>query len=393
MGEQSKPRDARSRVVLDAVPRVGFYGETRRHDDSRMRCPEDVPFPSCLRACLEFLGDGLGCKQMGLCRPVWKLGCGYAYLMGTTGAAFRLSWKPGWHPDNVASWLVSDDPSEIFRRGFASAGRDVEILCGGELRKQSLDVGEIFRDRIIESIRDQRRPVIAHGVVGPPEECIVTGYDENGDVLIGWSFFQHDDQFNAGVEFEPSGMFRKRGWRKDTWSVLLIGERRRPPDLRGVCLDALAWALDVVHSPVRGGDRHNGLAAYDAWAEHLLRDEDFATDDLAVLNERFTAHDDAVGTVAEGRWYASLFLAEAVGRLPYQMAADLLAAASCCAAEHELMWRVWGCVGGIGHGEARTRKLAEPDVRRRIVPILREARDKDAQAADHIERALAGRTR
>jgi len=30
-------------------------------------------------------------------------------------------------------------------------------------------------------------------------------------------------------------------------------------------------ALDVVRTPERF-ERHNGLAAYDAWAEHLLRD-------------------------------------------------------------------------------------------------------------------------
>ena len=34
---------------------------------------------------------------------------------------------------------------------------------------------------IVESIRDKGRPVIAHGVIGPPEECIVAGYDEGGD--------------------------------------------------------------------------------------------------------------------------------------------------------------------------------------------------------------------
>ncbi|NQT50456.1 hypothetical protein HQ576_00310 [bacterium] len=43
--------DAPARVVLDGVPRVGFYFDQQKHDDSKMRCPEDVPLPSCLRAC------------------------------------------------------------------------------------------------------------------------------------------------------------------------------------------------------------------------------------------------------------------------------------------------------------------------------------------------------
>ncbi len=44
--------------------------------------------------------------------------------------------------------------------------------------------------------------------------------------------------------------------------------------------------------------RANGLAAYDAWAAHLLRDEDFPEDE-AVLRQRHDIHNCAVGTVAK----------------------------------------------------------------------------------------------
>ena len=389
MTHPPKSADEPARVVLDGVPRVGFYPDTQQHADSKMRCPEDVPFPSCLRACLEYLDDGLGCRQIGLANRQWHLGCAYAYLMGVTGIAFKLTWKPGWHPDNVASWMVGSDPGEIFRRGFAAIGYECETLRHAELRQDG-DSDALARRRIIESIRDKGRPVIAHGVIGPPEECIIAGYDEAGDVLIGWNFFQHAPEFAADVEFEPNGMFRKRNWFADTWSLLLIGDKGEPPDRKQVYRDALAWALDVIRTPKRG-DRHNGLGAYDAWAEHLLGDDEFATDDMAALRERFMAHDDAVGCVAEGRWYASDFLAGAA-MLSGLKAPELYAAASCCAAEHDLMWKVWGLVGGLGRDDDKVRKLAEPDVRRQIVPIIRQARNMDAKAADHIERAL-GRKR
>ncbi len=374
------------RVVLGGVPRVGFYHEMQQHAETKARCPEDVCFPSVVRACLEYLGDGLGCRQVGVWNKDWRLGCAYAYLMGTTGAAFRLNWKPGWHGDNVGTYLVSDDPSEIFRRGFASVGYGCEIVCK-TFEGQNSEA--LFRRKIVESIRDRGRPVIAHGVVGPPEECIVAGYDEGGDVLVGWNFFQSFPDCNAGVEFEPNGMFRKRDWFKDTWSLVLIGDRGERLKLGQAYREALEWALKVVREPKRYGDRHNGLAAYDAWAEHLLRDEEFATDDLAALRLRHEVHDDAVGTVAEGRWYASVFLAEAVHRLPGSIAEHLLAAGACYAAEHDLMWKAWAAVGGMGRDEAKVRKLAEPAVRRRLADTIRSARARDAEAADHLERALA----
>ena len=67
--------------------------------------------------------------------------------------------------------------------------------------------------------------------------------------------------------------------------------------------------------------------------------------------------------------------------------AEILHAAACYAAEHDLMWEIWELAGGIGNREAY-RAMADPDVRRAMVDVIRQARDQDAQAAEHIERAL-----
>jgi hypothetical protein len=42
---------------------------------------------------------------------------------------------------------------------------------------------------IVESLA-QGRPVISFGITSPPEAGLVTGYDEDGGVLYGWSYFQ-----------------------------------------------------------------------------------------------------------------------------------------------------------------------------------------------------------
>jgi hypothetical protein len=54
--------------------------------------------------------------------------------------------------------------------------------------------------------------------------------------------------------------------------------------------------------------------------------------------------------------------------------------------------RIWGLVGGIGREEAKVMKMADPDVRKQIARVIFQARDKDAEAADHIARALAKQT-
>jgi hypothetical protein len=146
--------------------------------------------------------------------------------------------------------------------------------------------------------------------------------------------------------------------------------------------------LQVTRTPVTFGDRHNGLAAYSAWAEHLLRDEDFP-DDEAVLRQRHEVHDLAVGLVAEARWYGSQFLLQASDPdvPPYRIPEEPCHAAACYAAEHRLMWELWDLAGGNGN-PAAFRKFSDPSVRRKMIPVIEQARDNDERAAGHIERAL-----
>jgi hypothetical protein len=377
MRDRSSSPQEPARVVLDGVRRVGF-GVLKEGTDV-----EGCPFPSCLGACLEYMGDDYGWQEITWQGSTWRQNVTYIHLMGVTGTAFRLSWKPGWHLDNPEIMYMSDDPAAPFQRAFESIGHACEFLFPEEER----DDEYYFRRRIIESIRDKGRPVLAFGVVGPPECCIITGYDEGGDVLIGWSYFQDFPEFNAGVEFEVSGCFRKRDWFKDTHTPLIIGEKQEVPPAGEVHRQALEWALQVVRTPVTFGDRHNGLAAYTAWADHLARDEEFALDDMAALRERYMVHNDAVGVVAEGRWYGASFLRHVVEHQPV-LADGLLAGGTCYETEHDLMWDIWNLVGGIGFSDDHVRKLADPAIRRQMIPIIHQARDEDAKAIDHIERAL-----
>lgn len=367
-----------ARVVLEGVPRVAFQAELGKD-------AQTMPFPACLTACLEYLGDGLGTREFDWRGQHWQQSNLYTFLLGVTGAAFRLAWRPGWHGDNVEIMYMSDEPTAPFDRAFEAIGREHEFLMPEEGR----DDRAYWLERIDESVRELGRPVMAFGVVGPPECCIVAGYDEGGDVLVGWSFFQHFPEFNQGIELEPNGYFRKRDWFENTQTPLIIGDRRQRPPLRDTYCRALSWALHVVRTPettAYGAHRHNGLVAYQAWADQLLADDEFATDDMRLLWERYMVHNDATGLVAEGRWYAAAFLRQIAAAEP-DAAEPLLTAVARYEAEHDLMWRVWDLTGGIGFSEDRVLKLTDPLVRRAMAPIILQARDLDAEAAGHIERA------
>lgn len=379
------------RLVLDGVPRINFY-------EGGPRCPEDLCIPSVLRALGEFFGlEQLGCRTCRAIQPGCKINCAYSFFVGVTGVAAFLSWKPGWN-DNSAAFYMSPDPEAPERWGLRALGYGYHWVerQGGEGSLLESDHAN-YRQQIMKSVQ-KGIPVVGYGVVGPPEPGIITGYDEDGEALLGWSFFQNIPVFNQGVEFEPNGYFRKRDWFKDTHSLLIVDEKQTPPPLRDIYRQALQWMVQVARVPMvrpesdapewyRG--RANGLAAYTAWANSMYQDEDFTNASEAKLRELFDIHNNAVGQIAEARWYGSQFLIQASDPdiLHYSMAEDLLHAAACYAAEHDLMWQVWNLAGGNGNPEA-WKKFAETEVRKQIAAVILAARDKDDQAIEHIEHAL-----
>jgi RNA polymerase sigma factor (sigma-70 family) len=372
----------RVRNVLEGVPQVSFALHKGAKADGLQRCPECFPFPSCLRSCLEFMGGSYGYKVIEQHGSRWRLDNAYTYLMGVTGIAFKMTWKEGWYLGNPGLSNLTDDLDRPYGQAFEAIGHAYELLH----KKDSTEPE--FRDRIVESIREKRHPVIARGVVGPPEECMIVGFDRGGEVLIGWSYFQSVPEFNEGVEFEPSGYFRKKGWFADTESIALIGGKIKRPPAQEIYIKALRWALEVSRTPRVRGDFHSGHAAYDAWAEALGRDEELVAENMPVLRINYHVHEDAVGTTAEGRWYGAQFLKQMAEEVP-ELSESLLAAAKCYEDEHDLMWKIWGFTGGPERSDEGALKLADPKTRARIIPIIGGARKLDEEACTHIEKALA----
>lgn len=101
-----------------------------------------------------------------------------------------------------------------------------------------------------------------------------------------------------------------------------------------------------------------------------------------------SAHNDAIGTVAEARWYGAQFLMQAIDNVHWNMTEDLLHAAACYTAEHALMWQLWDLAGGNGNPDAH-KFMADPAIRKRMAEVILQSRAKYSAAIEYIERALA----
>lgn len=360
-------------AVLHGVNKVSYFAEP----------PECTPYPACLKACLGYLGQEIP----------------YAHLLCTSGAAFRLMWNTHmWDGGNVDILLMTADPAEPLRKALRAAGRSMELLCRTEedhgLYAQCGAAADVHRgDKadFIALVKDQidaGRPLIGFGIVGPPEACVITGYRDGGETLLGWNFFQDMPEYRGGIDKTGEGYFIRTGWYQypETIALLAVGEKKGCPELRSLAKDTLGYAAAIM-APRRVRAYAGGSDAFDAWAGKLCDASEFPENaPLPMLFERLMCMTDALTMIGEGRYYAHKWTEDMAERFP-EAAGPLHQASEKLKRAHDCSWETWALLGGMGMGERQARNLARRDIREKCISWIRKARDWDAQAAGHLAKA------
>jgi len=331
-----------SRLVLDGVPRIGY--------DVHLS-----PFPGTLHAYLQYTGDP---------QP-------YDYLMGVTGAAFRRLWNRD-DGGNVGILRYENEP---FRQVFAALGYDWHTVPS-----------DADRETMLAAIREslaQGRPAISFGIIGPPEPGLVTGYDEDGEALYGWSYFQEQREH----------YYQQRDWfgtmdKGGGVALLIAGDREaaRPAE-REVLIAALQWALDLERAGKRPSlpEHVSGLAAYDGWADGLEVDADYPVVNGGTMAVRVMVYGDQC-LMLEARHEAARFLRRMKGVAPPRAAAYMEEAALLCDQVGDLGAPLWPWP--IDPTAGAMQALVDPGTRRGLAALVRAARDKEVEAVAYLERAL-----
>lgn len=365
-----------SGMLYGVVPRVSYFGQEA----------ELTPFVSCLRACLAYMGQDIS----------------YARLMAGSGAAFRLMWNTSfWDGGNVGILNIKEDPTEPLRRAFKTAGREFTMLC--KPGKEGCYISESVpaavsnvkagdKASFVELIRneiDKGRPVIGFGIIGPPEPCIIAGYRDAGEILMGWNFFQDMPEFSAGVGIEPCGYYNRKGWYEhpETIALLAIGESIESLEEKSFLKDTLEYALSIIETR-QVNAYAGGLAAYEAWAGAMSRESEFPKDaPLPMLMERLMCQVDAMTMIGEGRWYASAFLEQEAGMFS-EAADELKSAAQAYKQEHQLSMEMGKLIEGFAMSEKCARALALPGIRKKLTVLICKCAELEREAAKHLRNAV-----
>lgn len=245
-------------------------------------------FPICIKAVSEYLGDDVS----------------YAYIMAATGAAFRLVWnRAEWDLSNIDIYHTLKESNEVYKYGAKALGREFDFIGRDDNTKKE-DFTAFIKSKIEKGF-----PVIALGIIGPPEPCIVAGYEESGDVVVGWNFFQNDAEFASEISLMDNGYFRSDKWweNTDTQAAMCIGAVSDAP---GSDKEIVKMASDIMTA--RNEYTYaKGISAYDAWKDMLLDEKWFENGaGFDYLFSKLLVQNDAITCISDGRKWAAKYFEE-----------------------------------------------------------------------------------
>jgi AraC-like DNA-binding protein len=222
---------------------------------------ENYMFPSCMRSSMSALGENAGFD--------------FLFFAGVTGDLFTQLWlNPKWQYNDSYSNVCHDTQTPI-KAAFDACGYEYDYVPKSKHQKSRAE----YIKKIMESI-DKGIPVLTFGIVGPPICSIIFGYDENGDVLVGWSQFTDEAKHDIPTDLIASeNYFQVRKGLDRSETLIFIGKKKCGANIAGAVRASLLNIPRLAGLPATERIIY-GRQAFEAWADSLLDDECFQDENM-----------------------------------------------------------------------------------------------------------------
>jgi len=190
----------------------------------------------------------------------------YDYVCAVSGSAFRTSFSmpsvTQWHHGNYH--VINTPP--IIEHTFTMLGYRVSQHLRGEYEADS---------RLIMDSIDRGFPVITlEGVMNCADACVISGYDHDGRVLLGYNPFMYVEDDHQEVP-DDTGYFRKSDWHNGFFAnnqgrILIIEGQCAKPDKATLFAETRTLIARLIREENLVPGQYNGLAAHKAFAHALL---------------------------------------------------------------------------------------------------------------------------
>jgi hypothetical protein len=235
----------------------------------------------------------------------------------------------------------------------------------------------------VDSI-DRGVPVLTFGGVTHCSECcIISGYDEDGSVLLGHAAFVGEAPDHGETVDESTGYFRKTNWHdgflKETETngkILIIGKPTRALSREQIIRESLRMAVKLIRGTAsESSDYVTGYAGHTKYAELICKD----TDDWYML---WLTSATNLGTLYRDKAYVPSFLREAKNVLKDK--ADVLE--ECAKIYDQISDLVREMIKLIPDDMSLGEGILDKEVRKQYAQRIYKIRDLEKQAADLLEK-------
>lgn len=198
----------------------------------------------------------------------------YDYVCAVSGSAFRTSFSmPSVQKWNFGNYFACYAPI-ILEHTFRMLGYKADVRLRGNY--------ETDRKLIMDSIDRGVSAITLAGVIQNSDTCLISGYDNDGAVLLGYNPFMYmeDDHHEAA---DDTGYFRKSDWHNGYFAgakhlingsgrerIILIGDKCEKPSAEDVLKETLKLAKRLITEENISPGQYNGLAAHRAFANALM---------------------------------------------------------------------------------------------------------------------------
>lgn len=223
---------------------------------------ENYMFDSCMSSVMAALGES---KELD-----------FNFFAGITGDLFVQTWKePKWQYNDEYS-SIGCNMEEPIAAAFKACGYEYECVQRTEIEKNK----SFYLEKIVESI-DHGYPVLTFGIVGPPTCSIICGYDEDGDVLIGYSQFTDETKEENPMDlYTADKLFQTKNGLDRSEKLIFIKGKVGTPQIADCFRNAILNVSAIASLQTsQNGTLYFGKKAFDMWAGSLLTDEDFTNED------------------------------------------------------------------------------------------------------------------
>lgn len=263
-----------------------------KEGEDQARLEELMAFPACLASLLEAKGeDPLLYKTVFEGQTVSRRGL-YDKILAASGMAFGLLWQEELCYSSLD--LMQLQPhNETIQHAFDQLAYDYQIVEKTEASSQ-----DALFQRIRASI-DEGSAVLAFGIVGPPECSLITAYDDEEQLLFGYSHFQSRDP----AQLDEAGRFIIKDWYEPLWKLVFCQEKRVTSE---PLVEVFHRAYKISTTKYVDG-YYAGAAAYDAWVDFLKNSSFQAMDDDS-LKQQYQFHQAILTNLAHLRSSLAAYL-------------------------------------------------------------------------------------